>query len=67
MERLQALIAAVRRRWFAAVALRILGLAFIAAAVPVLAGLGVFWMVQPSDDLADTCRIVSARKGTKVG
>jgi hypothetical protein len=48
VERLHGLIGAVRRRWFAAAALRITGLACIAAAVPLLAALGVFWIVQPS-------------------
>ena len=48
VERLHGLIGAVRRRWFAKAALRITGLACVAAAVPLLAGLGVFWVMEPS-------------------
>jgi hypothetical protein len=48
VERLHDLIGAVRRRWFATAAFRITGLACVAAAVPLLAGLGVFWLAEPS-------------------
>ncbi len=47
-DRLNALIAAVRRRWFITVALRTAGAGLAAAALPLLAGLGVYWMFAPA-------------------
>jgi hypothetical protein len=44
---LQTLIAAVRRRWFVTVALRTAGASMAAAAVPLLAGLVVYWLIAP--------------------
>ena len=48
MERLSALIADVRRRWFAAAALRTAGVAMTAASAPVLAGLALYWLFSPA-------------------
>lgn len=48
MERLSALIAGVRRRWFAAAALRTTGVAMTAASAPVMAGLVLYWLVSPA-------------------
>ena len=48
MERLSALIAGVRRRWFAAAALRATGVAMAAAAAPLLAGLALYWLFSPA-------------------
>ena len=47
-DRLRLLIKEVRRRWFVTVALRAAGTALAAAAMPVLAGLGVYWFFAPS-------------------
>lgn len=47
-EQLRAMIVAVRRRWFATVALRAIGLGAAAAAVPALAAVGVYWLFAPS-------------------
>jgi hypothetical protein len=46
-DRLNALIAAVRRRWFITVALRTAGGGMAAAALPLLAGVGAYWMFAP--------------------
>lgn len=48
MARLSALIAGVRRRWFAAAALRTTGVAMTAASAPVLAGLALYWLFSPA-------------------
>jgi hypothetical protein len=44
---LQTLIARVRRRWFALVALRTAGAAMASAAVPVAAGVALDWLIHP--------------------
>ena len=48
-DRLRGLIAAVRRRWFATVALRAIGIGAMAAAFPGLAALLVYWTFAPRD------------------
>jgi hypothetical protein len=48
-DRLRELIAAVRRRWFATVALRAVGAGALTAAVPGLAALLVYRLFQPRD------------------
>ena len=49
MTQLHRLIADVRRRWFAAVALRTIGVAALAAALPVMAAVVVDVLVAPQD------------------
>ncbi|HJR60696.1 MAG TPA: DUF4175 family protein [Vicinamibacterales bacterium] len=47
-DRLNALIAAVRRRWFMTVALRAAGTAMAAASAPLLGAIAVYWMFAPA-------------------
>lgn len=47
-ERIRALIVAVRRRWFATVAMRAVGFGAAAAAVPVMAGTFVYRLFDPA-------------------
>jgi len=63
MSQLHRLIAGVRRRWFAAVALRTIGIAALAAALPVMATVVVDLLLAPQDTpliLLGVCAVVLA-------